>query len=76
MRFWNFGSHFMGNQIFHIGFHHFIRIFDILEVQFHHEIEGGLSETLCLELFSRQGLYFHRAKNQPPLRSPSTFSEC
>ena len=48
-------------------------IFVILEVQFHHE--GGLSETCYLELFSRHGLYFHHAKNQPPLGPPSTFSE-
>ena len=47
--------------------------FVILEVQFHHE--GGLSGSRYLELFSRQGLYFHHTKNQPPLRPPSTFSE-
>ena len=48
-------------------------IFVILEVQFHHEV--GLSGSRYLELFSRQSLYFHHTKNQPPLRPPSTFSE-
>ena len=38
-------------------------------------MKGASVEVAIWSFFSRQGLYFHHTKNQPPLRPPSTFSE-
>ena len=38
-------------------------------------MKGASAEVAIWSFFSRQGLYFHHTKNQPPLRPPSTFSE-
>ena len=38
-------------------------------------MKGASVEVAILSFFSRHGLFFHHAKNQPPLRPPSTFSE-
>ena len=38
-------------------------------------MKGASVEVAIWSFFSRQGLYFHHTKNQPPLRPPSTFPE-
>ena len=38
-------------------------------------MKGASAEVAIWSFFSRRALYFHHAKNQPPLRPPSTFSE-
>ena len=38
-------------------------------------MKGASVKVAILSFFSSHGLYFHHAKNQPPLRPPSPFSE-
>ena len=38
-------------------------------------MKGASVEVAIWSFFSQRALYFHHAKNQPPLRPPSTFSE-
>ena len=38
-------------------------------------MKGASVKVAILSFFSKHGLYFHHAKNQPSLRPPSTFSE-